>query len=87
LRKISPYAEYDKAGYWVIRRFGYNEDENPNHMVAIMCGSTSLGCFPPCVEPTALEILDQVLQLTKQRKRPFCWALTTRIVSNASSFY
>ena len=62
------------AGYWIFRRMGYTEADNPQHTAAILGGgSTLVGMVPPCaaLAPTSDEILSSlVAAATKGGARP-----------------
>jgi hypothetical protein len=59
-------------GYWVFRRFGYTEAENPMHVGIVLAGANPLGQFKcSALVPTALDILKGLVSMSrKMRKRP-----------------
>jgi hypothetical protein len=62
-------------GSWVLRRMGYSEEGNPNHMGMIMAGSgLVLGpFFCAALEPTPEELLQAVVETAvRVGRRPWC---------------
>lgn len=65
-------------GHWVFRRWGYTEEENPNHMMVVLCGSSMVTPTPQklrALEPTVDEYIVLLHQLCSRVGRPISIAV------------
>ena len=58
-----PLPQEDNMGYWVYRRMGYSEMENPMHMGMVMAGTGMImGPFwCSALKPTVVDILKDLV--------------------------
>jgi hypothetical protein len=68
----NPDADMAPGSYWVFRRCGYTEHENPNHVGLVMTGPSVLAQFTcSALTPTSVDILQSLVSTTRQvGKRP-----------------
>ncbi|KAL3925371.1 MAG: hypothetical protein SGILL_000457 [Bacillariaceae sp.] len=74
IRNIIP--EDDPTGVWVLRRKGYTEHENPDHVGLILGGGEAMGFFNCSngLQPTSIDILSGILEAAMAAgRRPHAW--------------